>query len=150
MTLRENRWRDRVLLQMLNDGNFDVAAEVPILGKSADLMMRKGRNITVIEFKLDKWQVAIRQAAKHKLSADYSYICLPRRFSTRKQILDTAANVGIGVMAPRRTETGAQLEIILRARKSSEIWRPARRHLLKAFEYKRELPILQKLKRRGK
>ena len=75
-----------------------VKQEVPFLSRCIDIVMiDQNDTIISIEFKVSKWRHAIEQAVNHKLGADMSYICLPKRKVT--DVLVKALNEsGIGLM----------------------------------------------------
>ena len=75
-----------------------VKQEVPFLSRCIDIVMIDQNNTIIsIEFKVSKWRHAIEQAVNHKLGADMSYICLPKRRVT--DVLVKALNEsGIGLM----------------------------------------------------
>ena len=75
-----------------------VKQEVPFLSRCIDIVMiDQNDTIISIEFKVSKWRHAIEQAVNHKLGADMSYICLPKRRVT--DVLVKALNdSGIGLM----------------------------------------------------
>ena len=75
-----------------------VKQEVPFLSRCIDIVMiDQNDTIISIEFKVSKWRHAIEQAVNHKLGADMSYICLPKRRVT--DVLVKALNEsGIGLM----------------------------------------------------
>lgn len=57
-----------------------VIREIPFLSRCIDLVLIcQNDEIQSIEFKVKKWREAIEQAKQHKLGADKTYICLPKR-----------------------------------------------------------------------
>ena len=54
--------------------------EVPFLSRSIDIVFLNIDNqLITFELKIKDWRRAIKQALNHKLGADYSYICIPKR-----------------------------------------------------------------------
>lgn len=75
-----------------------VKQEVPFLSRCIDIVMIDQNNTIIsIEFKVSKWRHAIEQAVNHKLGADMSYICLPKRKIT-STLLKALGDSGIGLM----------------------------------------------------
>jgi len=105
-----------------------VHCEVPLLGRSVDLVMKRGRHIITIEFKLHDWRRAIKQARDHRLAADFAYICMPRRQATQA-LQDALREDGIGLFY-YIAEGRWPFELAVKARRSQEIWSVARRNLL--------------------
>ena len=65
----------------LNNNNFKIVVrEVPFLSRCIDVVIitREHKSVT-IEFKINNWRKALEQAKNHKLGADKSYICLPKK-----------------------------------------------------------------------
>lgn len=57
-----------------------VKQEIPFLSRCIDVVLINKKNeLITIEFKVSKWRHAIEQAYNHRLGADKSYICLPKR-----------------------------------------------------------------------
>ena len=62
----------------------DVKQEIPVFSRCVDMVCVKSPysenfEITTIEFKLHDCKHAVMHANDHKLAADKSYICLPKR-----------------------------------------------------------------------
>ncbi len=75
-----------------------VTKEVPFLSRCIDIVMiDSNNNIISVELKIKKWRHAIEQAINHKLGADRSYICLPRR-SITDSMLQALSSSGVGLM----------------------------------------------------
>lgn len=54
--------------------------EVPFLSRCIDIVFLNIDNqLITFELKIKDWRRAIKQALNHKLGADYSYICIPKR-----------------------------------------------------------------------
>ena len=75
-----------IALCRLKKLNIPACREVGFLSRSLDLVMNCGNDFfTVVEFKRNDWQRAIKQAKTHFLGADRVYICLlPLRKITEK------------------------------------------------------------------
>ena len=101
-----------------------VGCNVPILGRSADLVYIDGINLVAVEFKLENWRRAIAQARDHRLAADYAYVCMPKRTLTREMLSALiAAGVGLRFYSARGTWP---FVTVLEAPRSEEIWPVAR------------------------
>ena len=66
---------------LMNQNQFKaVKQEVPFLSRCIDIVLIDNSDVIIsIEFKVKNWRHAIEQAVNHKLGADMSYICLPKR-----------------------------------------------------------------------
>ncbi|HKW43285.1 MAG TPA: hypothetical protein VJP06_03775 [Thermoplasmata archaeon] len=67
----------------LQGAGYDVRAEVPILGRRADLVGSQGTSLTAIEMKLDRWAEALRQAMAYQLAADRAWVAMPLAAASR-------------------------------------------------------------------
>ena len=105
-----------------------VKQEVPFLSRCIDIVMIDQNNTIIsIEFKVSKWRHAIEQAVNHKLGADMSYICLPKRRVT--DVLVKALNEsGIGLMLFDENSESVITEVIPASINSTNI--PAFRKML--------------------
>ena len=74
-----------------------IEKEVPFLSRCIDmvLIVRECETIT-IEFKINNWRQAIRQAKNHMLGADRAYICLPKR-EPSIELVNALHEAGIGL-----------------------------------------------------
>lgn len=75
-----------------------IKQEVPFLSRCIDIVyINKNQEVISIELKVHDWRHAIEQATNHKLGADRSYICIPKR-----KISDTLStalqSTGIGLL----------------------------------------------------
>lgn len=75
--------------------------EVPVFSRSIDVVkynMKTGL-ITAIEFKIDNWKRAIKQALSVGISFDYLEICIPKPklFKTQENIMRECQQQGIGL-----------------------------------------------------
>ncbi len=101
-----------------------VCREVPILGRSADLVFMQDDSLFSVEFKLHDWRRAIRQARDHQLATDYSYICMPSR-NISKILNEELLEYGIGLFFYK--EKGEwPFEVIIEASRSFEVSEVAR------------------------
>jgi hypothetical protein len=99
-------------------------AEVPIMGRVADLAFMHDGDLVTMEFKISNWRRAIRQARDHRLAADFAYICMPERQLTGALLSALEANgVGLAFCTP----VGAHpFEVIVKAPRSVDTWSTAR------------------------
>ncbi len=75
-----------------------VKQEVPFLSRCIDVILVDYNGVIIsVEFKISKWRQAIEQAINHKLGADKSYICLPKRKIT-PLLLSALKENGVGLM----------------------------------------------------
>ena len=118
--MTENNLVKAALKRLYKQKSFKVCCEVPILGRSADMVYIIGKLLTTIEFKLKNWKKALRQSGDHKLGADYSYVCMPRRCVSeemRQEFIDR----GVGLVFFK--EKGKwPFEEIIKASRSIEAW----------------------------
>lgn len=99
--------------------------EVPILGRSADLVFYLDGTLVSMEFKRSNWRRAVYQASDHRLAADYSYICMPwRRVNPEMVECLRAAGVGLAFAIPGEHPGFA---VAIEAPRSDHVWPPARR-----------------------
>ena len=111
-----NRLRKRKSIQ--------ARCEVPILGRSADLIYIVGKRLIAVEFKLFAWRKAIEQSFDHKLGADFAYICMLRR-KINDDMEEEFRKAGVGLLFYR--EKGRwPFELVIEAPKSRETWPVAR------------------------
>lgn len=61
----------------LEDLGYDVSAEVPILGRRADLVGTRDDALVAVELKMSDWREALRQAIAYQLAADRAWIAMP-------------------------------------------------------------------------
>lgn len=54
-----------------------VRHEVPLHGRVADILARRGDEVLAVELKLEDWREALRQAMHDQLAAHRSYIAMP-------------------------------------------------------------------------
>lgn len=80
--MTESEMVDFAIECLVNKGMVTkIAKEVPFLSRCIDLVFIEPDDGTLVtvEFKLDNWKHAVRQAKDHALGADQAYICLPSR-----------------------------------------------------------------------
>ena len=118
---------------LMGHANLKVAREVPMLGRSIDLVVKKGRIIISIEFKLNDWKKGLKQARDYMLASDYSYICLPENRKISNELIDTAKQIGIGVYVFSPNEHWPFVEI-LKAKRSAIMWKFARNEINKSLK----------------
>lgn len=56
---------------------YRVDAEVPILGRRADLVGSRDQDVVAVELKLSDWEGALRQATAYQLAADRVWVAMP-------------------------------------------------------------------------
>lgn len=122
-----------VVAFLLEEG-YNVRAEVPNLGKSADLVATRGRWVTFVEVKRHDWRTAFNQCRAHELVADYMCIAIGTKHvsSTARRM---AEETGIGLLHIK--QSGACEWSVLPIRNAS-IWPPQRKVLaqeMRAIEY---------------
>lgn len=61
----------------LQDAGYRVEAEVPILGRRADLIGAVDDRLVAVELKMRNWREAIRQALAYQLAADHVWVAMP-------------------------------------------------------------------------
>lgn len=97
-----------------------VVREIPFLSRCIDMILVSDNDeIETIEFKIVKWREAIEQAKNHKLGADRSYICLPKRkpSSVLLEALEQA-NLGLYLYCP---EDKCKMQKYLTAKNNSKV-----------------------------
>ena len=95
--------------------------QVPINNRVIDFAaIDKDGNLFGIEFKLNNWRRAIKQAEINLNGFDYIYICLPDK-KFRKDIINEAKRRGIGILI--LTEENKLINI-LKAERNSNQWLP--------------------------
>ena len=99
----EQEMADACYKYLKTSKEFDeVKQEIPVFSRCVDMVCVKSPysenfEITTIEFKLHDWKHAVMQAKDHKLAADKSYICLPKRKVT-DAMREMLAEHGIGLL----------------------------------------------------
>lgn len=78
--------------------DYEVYEEVKIFTRSIDIVLKKGNEITSIEFKLNNWKKAFEQILDYQLVTDYSYLCIPKK-NLRKSTLNILKERGIGLLS---------------------------------------------------
>ncbi len=61
----------------LEAAGYRVSAEVPILGRRADLIGAREDSVVAVELKLRDWREALRQALAYQLAADQAWVAMP-------------------------------------------------------------------------
>lgn len=104
--------------------SIQACCQVPILGRSVDLIYIVDERLIAVEFKLFAWRKALEQSFDHKLGADFAYICMLRRKITN-DMKEEFQKAGVGLVFYR--DNGRwPFDLIIRAPKSKEIWPVAR------------------------
>jgi hypothetical protein len=67
----------------LEEAGFEVQAEVPILGRRADLVGLRPDALAAVELKMRDWRRAFRQALSYQLGTDYAWIAMPLAAASR-------------------------------------------------------------------
>ncbi len=117
-----------VFRRLKADGTI-VRLEVPLLGRSIDLVYLSGNELFSIEFKLNDWRHAIEQAKDHRLGIDFAYVCLPRR-AISQAFRELLASAGVGLFFYCRNSPGL-IEKVIEAPRSTEVWSVARTQVYK-------------------
>jgi len=79
------------------------------------------REVVTVEVKVDKWRVAIQQAARNSIVATRSYVALPEHVALRVRSEPTFAQLGIGIIAVAQDD---DVIVVRRARRSEPtVWR---------------------------
>lgn len=115
-----------------NNPDVQVTREAPVLGRSADLAILRGRTVICIEFKLNDWRKGIKQASDYKVASDYAYICLPASKNITPMLMENAQKFGVGILTFSGEPDWPFLEV-LKAKKSERVWKFAREELKKFF-----------------
>ena len=110
--------------------------EVPLLGRSIDIVYMRGSSLTSVEFKLSNWRRALVQARDHQLAVDFSYVCMPQRSFTEPMRV-AFREVGVGLMFFSMDERWP-FHKVLAAKRSRAKWAEARAWL---FEYVHGLAV---------
>ena len=116
--------------RLRNSTSLSSCCEVPMLGRSVDLVYIEGTFLVSIEFKLKNWRKALEQAYDHKLGADYAYICMPQR-KVSEAMCSEFLDAGVGLVFYKE-EGEWPFECAIEAPKSDEVWSSAK---LKASRY---------------
>lgn len=124
------------LERLQTSGLVDVSREVPLLGRTIDLVYIIENSVVTVEFKLRDWRRAISQARDHLLGADYAYICMPRRKITDGLRIELE-KAGVG-LAFYREKDEWPFEVAVRAPRSKETWSVARAMLVDHIERERK------------
>ncbi len=61
----------------LEGSGYRVDAEVPILGRRADLIGAGGDGLVAVELKLRDWREALHQATAYQLAVDRAWVAMP-------------------------------------------------------------------------
>lgn len=114
--------------RLQNSWRVTTRCEVPLLGRSVDLVYIIGGKIFAIEFKLKDWRRAVNQSRDHLLGADFAYICMPERKVT-EEMRQELESYGIGLIFFKKDGRWPFKEVI-NAKPSDEIWSVARTRTL--------------------
>lgn len=61
----------------LTDAGYRVDAEIPILGRRADLVGTRDDGLVAVELKLHDWAGALRQSVAYQIAADRVWVAMP-------------------------------------------------------------------------
>lgn len=79
------------------------------------------REVVTVEAKVDKWRVAVQQAARNSMVATRSYVALPKHIALRVRSEPTFSQLGIGIIA---VADDGDVTVVRRARRSEPaVWR---------------------------
>lgn len=115
----------------LTERGIETLGEVPFYSRSVDFVLLNP--LTAVEAKLRDWRKALTQAQHHLWGYDYSYVLLPKRKVTEK-MRNALEEKGIGLYL----WDGFLIEAIP-AMKSTQVWEPARRQILRFIEELRKI-----------
>lgn len=97
--LNEEELRN-LFMKSFSDKDEELFCEVPVFCRSIDIVKysTKSKKITAIEFKLNDWKKAIRQALNVGICFDYLEICIPKPKTLKAvgTIVETCKELGIG------------------------------------------------------
>ena len=68
--------REPVRAHLVREG-CEVRHEVPVNGRLADLVGKRGLELVAVELKLHDWREALQQAMHYQLAAHWSYVAMP-------------------------------------------------------------------------
>ena len=89
-----------------------VKQEVPFLSRCIDIVfINESNEVISIELKVHDWRHAIEQAINHKLGADKSYICLPKR-KLSESLSSALRATGIGLLFFDKDEKEPLYEVL--------------------------------------
>ena len=98
-----------------------VKQEVPFLSRCIDIVLLNNTNEVIsIELKVHDWRHAIEQAVNHKLGADKSYICLPKR-KLSKDLTSALQAAGIGLFFFEKDEKKPIYEVLAATRNNGNV-----------------------------
>ncbi len=82
-----------------NKSYKEIVLEVPFMSRCIDMVIvDKDNHILSIEFKLKNIKHALQQARDHKMGADKSYVCIPKRTKgISKYLAEEFDNYGVGL-----------------------------------------------------
>jgi hypothetical protein len=106
--------------------NFEIIHEVPSMGQSVDVVLKKGRWLTFIEAKVRNWQKAIIQCKSHEIVADFICIAIATKNVSNK-LVDFALLKGYGIIHYNYNENVCS--VILKPKLNKNIWEPQRKIL---------------------
>jgi len=114
-----------------------VYTEVPIFSRCADAVAVKDEDVRAIEFKLRDWRRAVRQAKRHLVAVDYTYVCMPRPKTNRclEAIVKECKSASVGLMFVVVDADEPGVEEILPAERSTIVWEPEK-HAVRSFLYR--------------
>lgn len=119
---------DSVFEKLNEHSGLRIGIEVPLLGRSVDLVLMLEGVVITVEFKLRDWRKALVQANDHLLGADYSYICVPSS-SITPALMDSVREAGIGLFTVSKSEDWP-LEVLVEAPPSTQTWPAARENVI--------------------
>lgn len=102
--------------------------EVPLLGRSVDLVYVQDDDLISVEFKVSNWRRAVEQAKDHRLGSDFAYICLPKK-KIGKELKTLLMKSGVGLFL-YSAQSFYPLEKVVDAPKSTEVWAVARNEVM--------------------
>lgn len=123
------------ILDFLKSEGYRLRVEVPNMGQSVDIVATKGKWITLVEAKLNKWKRALEQCEAHNLVADYVCVGIGSETVSDNFIKEAEAR-GVGIIHCS-TGTG-NCTWVVPPERNENIWMPQRKYFasnLKRIEY---------------
>jgi len=105
------------------NNDYEIFTEVPNMGQSVDLVLKKGRWLTFIEAKLSNWKRAIEQCRAHELVADFIYVAIASVNISDKLIKEAESN-GYGII--HLNPYSNSIQVICKAKMNKRIWKSQR------------------------
>jgi hypothetical protein len=123
------------LIRVLSESGIACVAQVPLFTRTVDVVGELNCGaIFAVECKLHDWQRAVAQAAAHRNTFDFVYVCLPER-EYPDRFIELARSQGIGVLTMSMEHS--RLMERLPARKNEARWEPNADRMREAIKNQR-------------